>query len=129
MGEFADYANDQQMQSLEDLMTYEAGHMSDEAARDCGVIDEDGTLPNITTWGVHDANSLLAELDRCELLLASSTRPRLPVKKERVWVSGGKVCVPSEMTTLHLKNAIAYAERNGMNCEAVEALRAELQRR
>jgi hypothetical protein len=133
MGEFADYANDEQVQSLEDLMSYECGSISDQEAMERGILDEDGSIPtHITTWGVHDVASLEAEIYKCDsILLGVERRQRRQEsrKREQVWVSGGKVCKPSEMTTKHLENAVAYAERKNMKGPAVTALHDELKRR
>jgi hypothetical protein len=128
MGEFADYANDEQMQSLEELMLYESGGISKHEAMERGILDEDGSIPtHVTTWGVHDVNSLEAELDKCDAaLLAIERRSR---KKEQVWVSGGQVYSPSKMTTAHLTNAIAFAKRKRMSGPAVDAMKRELERR
>jgi hypothetical protein len=132
MGEFADYANDEQVQSLEDLLDYESGNLSKHEAMESGVLDEDGSIPTkITTWGVHDVNSLLNELAVCEstLMLLDYKPKRVNRKTEQVWVSGGSRYKPSEMTTLHLKNAINYAKRMKMISPVVDALKAELRLR
>jgi hypothetical protein len=128
MGEFADYANDEQMQSLEELMLYESGGISKHEAMERGILDEDGSIPtHVTIWGVHDVDSLEAELDKCDsILLAIERRSRKP---EQVWVSGGKVYSPSEMTVSHLTNAIAFAKRKRMTGPAVDAMKRELKRR
>ena len=128
MGEFADYANDEQVQSLEELMLYESGSISKHEAMERGILDEDGAIPtHVTTWGVHDVDSLEAELDKCDsILLAIERRSRKP---EQVWVSGGKVYSPSEMTVAHLTNAIAFAKRKRMTGPAVDAMKRELKRR
>lgn len=124
----SDYANDEQIQSLEDLLDYETGSISQQEAMERGVLDEDGSMPtHVTTWGVHDVNSLEAELDKCDsILLAIERRSRKP---EQVWVSGGKVYSPSEMTVAHLTNAIAFAKRKRMTGPAVNAMKRELKRR
>jgi hypothetical protein len=126
MGEFADYANDDQMQSLEELLEYESGNMSDAEAFERGIVGENGELPEITVWGVHDVHSLEAELDRCELALLRLERAR---KAKQFWVSNGKLYLPHEMTTQHLKNALAYSERNGFKGVIVSQIRDELGRR
>lgn len=126
MGEFADYANEDQMQSLEELLEYESGNVTDAEAFECGIIDENGELPEITVWGVHDVHSLKNELDRCELALLRIERARSP---EQFWVSNGKLYRPHEMTTQHLKNAVAYSERNGFTGGIVSQMRDELERR
>lgn len=115
MGEFADYANEDQAQSLEDLLEYESGQMTDTEAFERGIID-----------GVHDVHSLRAELDRCELAFLRLERARNP---EQFWVSGGKLYRPNEMTTQHLKNAVGYSERNGFTGGIVSQMRDELERR
>ena len=128
MGEFANYANDEQAQSLEDLLAYESGHISFDEAIERGVLDEDGSYSTkITTWGVHDVHSLQNEIYKCELVLRRLQSPS--VEKQQVWVSNGKVCKPSDMTTKHLENAIKYAERKGMCGPAIEALKKELKKR
>jgi len=126
MGEFADDANEEQSQSLEDLLAYESGQLSLEEAMERGIVDEHGAIPTqITTWGVHDVHTLLNELNRCELIIRGyEHRQQSPQKP--VWVSNGKVCDIKKMTTQHLKNAIAFAKRKGMTNCAVEALKAEL---
>lgn len=130
MGEFADYANDDQMQSLEELMLYESGGISNEEAIERGILDEDGSIPtHVTTWGVHDVASLKAELDKCSSILFGIGRRSREPEPEQVWVSGGKVCRPSEMTTAHLTNAIAFAKRKRMTGPAVDAMKRELKRR
>lgn len=128
MGEFADYANDDQMKSLEDLMLYESGGISKHEAIERGILDEDGSIPtHVTTWDVHDVDSLEAELDKCDsILLAIERRSRKP---EQVWVSGGKVYSPARMTVAHLTNAIAFARRKRMTGPAVDAMKRELKLR
>ena len=131
MGEFANLANDDQAQSLEHLLAYETGQMSHEEAMDLGVIDEYGAIPtNITTWGCHDVHSLSGELDKCELAIRRATESPTPSKPPiQVWVSGGKVCNPFEMTDAHLRNAVKFANRNGIYGPAVDALELEIARR
>jgi hypothetical protein len=127
MGEFADYTNDEQTQSLEELMEYESGSISKHEAMERGILDEDGSIPtNITTWGVYDAHSLISEIDKCNLALLRSERRK---EEKQVWISNGKICSPSEMTDSHLKNAIGFANRKQMEGPAVEALKAELEQR
>jgi hypothetical protein len=126
MGEHADASNDEQAQSLEELLEYESGGMSDIEAIEQGILDEDGSIPtNGTTWGVHDVESLVAELDKCDAALLASER-RLARQRKQAWVSNGKAYKPSEMTTPHLENAIAYAERKGIKGPIVRALEIEL---
>jgi hypothetical protein len=66
MGEMADFYNEYQAQSMEDLMAYESGQMSFYEAMQRGVI-VNGELPSITTWGVHDVNSLEELSKECDL--------------------------------------------------------------
>lgn len=127
MGEFADYANDEQIQLLEDFLDYETGSISEQEAMERGILDEDGSIPtHVTTWGVHDIDSLVAELNTCDAaLLGVKCRSRKP---EQVWVSGGKIYKPSEMTVAHLTNAIAFAKRNRMTGPSVDAMKRELEK-
>lgn len=124
MGEFADYANDEQIQSLEDLMDYECGSLSEQEAMDRGILDEDGTCPNVTVWGVHDAQSLEDELNKCELEFIKN-KPLAPLTRKQFWFSNGKLVHPKNMTTEHLKNAIKFAEKRKMTGPAVEEIKKE----
>lgn len=129
MPEFADYANDEQAQSLEDLLAYESGQISFEEAIDRGVVDETtGELPNITTWGVHDIHSLVHELDKCDLYFAPNRQPR-KIEPEHYWRSGNKLYRPKEMTTAHLRNAINYAKKEGIDGPIVAMMQNEFKKR
>lgn len=132
MGQHADDYNDLQIQSIEDSLSYQMGQMTTEEAYENGVLNEFGELPNGSpVWGVHDAHSLANELELLEGTLAKIQVNRLRKEKsEQVWVSGGKIFRPKDMTTLHLSNAIKYAERNGEGDQpVVEQMRKELETR
>lgn len=127
MGQHARDYNDLQADGLEDLLDYETGNLSLSEAFERGVVDEYGAVfGSVSTWGVHDVESLVGELDRCELAIASfggpaNTRPR--------WVSNGVAMEPHEMSTSHLRNAIRYAEGSGITSGIVASMRSELNRR
>lgn len=130
MSDMADFVNNEQAESLERLLDYQLGNMTEMEAIDCGLLGERGYLPadapNLV--GVEDCESLLTELDRCELTMlrleARRSRPTL-----QRWRSGNKLYSPHEMTTAHLRNAIAYAERNGMDEPLIDAMKSELEGR
>jgi hypothetical protein len=136
MGEFANYFNDEQAQSLEELCEYESGQISDAEAIERGILDEDGSLPNDapTTWGVHDVASLEVEMLKCETALNKVLNKKKPILvktgvKESYWRSGDKLYKPSEMSTKHLENAIKFAKRNNDNHPIVKEMIAELEGR
>lgn len=131
MGEYADHVNDEQANSLEELMSYESGEIDFTEAMKRGILNkEDGSIPTqVTTWGVHDVHTLLQQLMECELVLETISNRQSTNNLQQVWVSSGKICEVSKMTTQHLKNAIRYAERNNMTGNAVNSLINELSNR
>jgi hypothetical protein len=132
MGQHADDYNDLQIQSIEDSLSYQMGQMTEQEAYEKGVLNEFGELPTGSpVWGVHDANSLANELELIDGMFAKVELRRLRKERsEQVWCSGGKIFRPKDMTTLHLINAIKYAERNGEGDEpVVEQMREELELR
>ncbi len=129
MGDMADYYNEYQADSMEEMLDYETGRYSENEAIERGILDEDGSMPNIDPiWGVHDAESLKHELDKCELELRRANVPK--PKKKYFWLSSnGALFDPVKMSTQHLKNAIRQAERMRVNHPVVSQMREILKGR
>lgn len=115
------------------LHDYASGRMTHLEAYDEGLIDEFGVMANedvVMLPGVHDANSLSKELEITSLQLENSLLKINQPKPKVVhyWKSGdGKINLPQDMTTAHLQNAIAYAEKYGSgNTPIVRLMKREL---
>lgn len=108
MGEMADYYNDYQAQTLEDLLNYQSGTMGVEEAIDCGVLDEFGSLdvnaPILV--GVEDINSLIVRLNECDLAITKyiNNKLREQIDRRDLKQKGTKICYCCGTENLHWKN-------------------------
>lgn len=132
------------------IVDFDDGTISDQEAEERGILDYDGTSQEgffqrgVQT--VEDMHTELAFLDgalsgskHCieklglGALVNNTINPKRGVgsykDRKEVWVSQGKIMLPEEMTDLHLKNAIAYSERNGIKSQIVDDMRDELAKR
>lgn len=150
MSEFADDFLDDVIDHELHIVDYENDMLSDEEAEERGILDYDGTSQQgYFSHGPRDTRDMCNELAVLDGALSGSThcieklglgdlvnhtiKPKRgfgPYKERKeVWVSQGKIMLPEEMTDLHLKNAISYAERNNINSQIVHDMIAELAKR
>lgn len=70
MGEMADFYNEYQGQTLEEITDYLEGRISKEKAVEEGILQEDGSMfPGTPNPPPQDFNSLVEELDMLSLLM------------------------------------------------------------
>ena len=130
MGQHADDAINEALDLEVRHSMYAAGQISHHDAYEEGLVDELGCTPPEVMHlynQVDDQFSLETKLQIASLQLENALNKRLSNPKTvSVWASNGKIYLPHQMTTSHLKNSIAYAERNGLEHQIVKDMKQEL---
>ena len=128
MGQHADDAINDCIDRIGRLYDYASGRITHLEAYDEGLIDENGFMADQDVAmlpGVEDVISLSNDFEITSLQLENSLLKMNHPKRKVIhcWQSGnGKIYLPQDMTTAHLRNAIAYAKKHGSGSKPIVGL-------